>query len=87
MFFVNIFDSLSHDTVITRNDGVFKAEVDVPLFIDSALKELMRPLFNCFNVVSSQKPGITKVKYTSMQFNRIAVFPNKDKLGNTGSSR
>ena len=70
---VNFLDSRAHNTVVARNDRVFKAKVNISLLIDCTLKEAMRPSFDILKVVGSQHPGVAFVQRASMKFNRVAA--------------
>ena len=59
---VNLFDGCSHDTVITRDYGVFESQVDVSLFVDRTLEEAMRPSLDLIEVICRQHPGIAFVE-------------------------
>ena len=73
VLFVNLFDGCSHDTVVTRDNGVLKSEIDVSLFIDRTLEEAMRPSLDLIEVICRQHPGVALVERAAVQLHGIAA--------------
>ena len=79
---VNRLNGLAHDTVITGNNGVFQAQINIPLFIECSLEKTVSPCFNLINTISRQHPWIAFVEGATMQLDGITAAPDEDNFGN-----
>ena len=59
---VNRLNGLTHNTVITGNNGVFQAQINIPLFIECSLEKTVSPCFYLINAIGRQHPWIALVE-------------------------
>jgi len=79
--FVNVFDCRPHYAVIARNHRVFKAQIDITLFIQGPLEKTMCPVSHLLYRIGGQHPGVALVQGTTMQLNRVAAAAYEHNFG------